>query len=559
MVTRPANGRSRPEARSRKHDKKYPETERGMSPGGRWLVCCSTALLPVSLMALHLLLAWLRLGGFSRIHSSTGAWLLALVRRVLLGGDYQAAAYAGFTPSTHCNTLFPWLVARLMSLWPGHEVEVGHMLSALSAGLVAWALFLLWHRVGGWIVGIAAAAATLWPAFLATAALIRYDTLAMALALLAVVSAIKLVGKGSWPAWGLPGLLVGLSYSAREYMVLPALAATLTALAIHTRTNGNRNLPSILAFGLGLTLGVMLFSWPLGQSPMEGLRAIHSYGFASGFQGQARSALEASRLGSMWPVFLPAMIGLVLALLVLRGRSRLPLLIMATAVLSFLPFGLSRTQSPQYYLMAHLLLVSCYAAYVAVIPWLWPRVALAALFLGSMAAWALHQESSPRQRGEGMTFHSEAWPVPAEDLELLLESVQQWAGSRPLLLVSDRVENLDGLFFVRTGRPPAFLWTNWMDHLDMLRAIYTGRQLCVLLIQGDPLPQQLSAWQPVGTTRAGAVTGIRYLLPAVEAPQAPGGCWRQEAGRIRGVCLQLAWLLGGQVGVGEALAGLDVP
>ncbi len=520
-------------------------------------------------MLLAMLLASLGLGlwldSFHDVRGSTSAWLSSFIARILLVGDFRAAAATSMIPNTIYNPLYPALVAGICSVtpWEWDPVLVSHCVSAASLGLAAWALWALWNVVGGSATACLASLACLFPPLLSTAAMARYDLPALALTLLSARCAQSAMGKpGTW-RWLLAGLLAGLAYNTREYMLAPALGAVLAAASVDlvmassrmgTRLARTRPLFLLVTLCLGLGLGTMAPPVLLGLSPAAGLEAVLGYGSQSQF-GSGRSLVEILYLDRL-PT--PLALGLLGMLAVTwRAPRRESTAVFWGMLLPFIAFLASAQQSPQYYLLGHVLVLSGIAGFLPPIPvdltisgirvGAIGRWALVVFSWSALAPWMLAQVPAMMVTGRANTtiFHSEGWPAwPGEPAEILSWAIEE-AGEIPLVVMSGSVENVDALAQIHGERPVAFLFREWSDRLTETRRIYDGQPLLLLAVEA--LDRELPAF-------AGALhMGIRgtenlharlFLLPGLK--QQPGiedPCLR--GGVIRGACLQREWLAGG--------------
>ncbi|RME20751.1 MAG: hypothetical protein D6798_19745, partial [Deltaproteobacteria bacterium] len=218
-------------------------------------------------------------GGFDTVRSSTGAWILAHVDLVWQVGDHVAAVVVSQVPNTTYDPLLPALLWAWRAVSgeadPAALVVTAHRLSAAGVGLCLVALGGFWSSVagggesagGGSRVAVAAlgAVAGLFPPLLATGGLVRPDTLACALTLAAVTTAVQARRAGGG-TWFLAGLLAGLTYLAREYTIGPALGAVAVAWLLAARQAGDWRpaAGSALAVALGLWVGAVPLCLALG-------------------------------------------------------------------------------------------------------------------------------------------------------------------------------------------------------------------------------------------------------------------------------------------------------
>ena len=525
----------------------------------------------LSAMVAGVVVLSLWLGHFSQVRGSTGAWLALHVERVLLVGDFQAAAGTSMIPNTIYDPLYPAMVAGLCAIWPGgaDPVWVGHAVSAASLVLGGCLLVGLWRHIGGWPTALLASLSLAFPPLVSTAGMVRYDLLAVALVLGVAGLGSTAVGRvGLW-RWAWVGLLAGLAYDTREFMLAPAGGA-LVALALldgwqarrwlRPRKARRRRILVPLVVAGGLLLGMAALPLALGLSPLGGLEALLGYGGRGQF-GSGRPMSEVLYVDRFW---LPLLLGLGgLGVAAWRGRQRAAAVALLGTLAPYALFLVSSQQSPQYYLLAHVLILSGWAGWLLLLPARgpalgalrlprgWLRLGVAALLVSLLAPWMLRRAPLLMVSGRANTtpFHSEAWPAwPDEPLELLQWALQQ-APAQPLLVVSGTVENMDALAAIHSGRPVAFLFREWTDRLDEALRIYDGEDVLVLSVEsperqhprwpGDQVLGQMTT--PNLGAQLSRVPGERRD-PRAEDPCIHGGV-------IRGACLQREWLAGGQEAV----------
>ena len=505
---------------------------------------------------------WLEM--FPLVHSSTGAWIMAQVVRALDVGDYAAAATIGRVPNASYNVLYPWLVkvvsSTALATWVGRNpVVVAHVLSAAFLGLAFVPLFVLWRRVGGIPAGVTGAAALCFPPVVATAALVRYESLAIALVLLAGWAAWHAATSGKWWTWFVAGFLVGLTYNAREYLVGSALAgvgaAWLGAVVsppVPGRTRWKQATTSLFLLIDGLIPGVVVLPVALGFWPQNGVVYLFSYA-ESGGAGPSR--FSQSQLYDLPRLAVPyglGLLGLLAAAIRFKGAKRLAVVVVIATVLPFALFPLSRQQSPQYYLLAKVLVLSGWAGLVAQIPWRSARAVVALALLAATVPWMLRQVP-PIARGEqspGFPWHSEAWPAKPGAPAEVVDWANRTGEKHPLVVVTSHIENLDALFTIRHHRPVASLYDpNWRTQLSQVALIYDGLDLFVLTVSSEhqvvrPPPEA----SVVERHRAPDLLATIYRVKGVKQP--PN--WRHPGYPcidFRGACLQRDWLEGGEAAV----------
>jgi len=520
----------------------------GGGPGRRGLAALAWGLLALSAAVGSTL--WLQawLGHFDAVRSSTGAWILAHVDLVQRVGDYKAAAAVSLVPNTTYNPLYPGLLT--VSGQVGTPLVVAaHRLAAAAVGICGVALALFWSRAGGGLVGLAAAVAVLFPPLLASGGLVRPDTLAVALSLLSVAAAARARSEGG-AAWFLGGVLAGLTYLAREFTVGPALGALSVAWLLAAWRD--RRLEPVLGSALLVVLGVAAGALPLplslGLSPWGGLDALLGYG-RTGHAGAAADSAAALLYLDVMPIPLAlALLGWVLALL--RGRDRGAVLVGLGALLPFAAFLLSAQQSPQYYLLGHVLFLSG----IAGLGLLWRRWPVQLVLAGVLLALALPSARAltPRlvqaDRNRHPRIHTEGWPCGPDEPAEIIDRAMEWVGDRPLLVSSGRVENIDALVPLRHHRPAAFVFANWQDRVPEIVSLYDGEPVYYLSVEGrtdgHPLPDGAVV---VDQWESAELSAVLALVSGRDAP--PGVDLCENGGPVRGACVQRAWLQLGDEGL----------
>ncbi len=504
---------------------------------------------------------WLEL--FPFVHSSTGAWIMAQVTRALDTGDYAAAATIGRVPNASYNVLYPWLVT-VASKVPlpglvGRPVAVAHLVSAAFLGLALLPLFALWRKVGGYAAGLLGAGALFYPTMVATAALIRYESLAVALILLAGWTAWGAARAEGWWRWVVAGLLVGLTYNSREYLVGSAVAGVGVAWVwavffppVEGRSRWKQATTSLFLLLDGLIPGVVVVPVMLGFWPQNGL--VYLFSYAEG-GGAGPSRFTSSQIYDVPRLAIPfglGLLGLLAAAIRSKGEKRLAVAVLVAILLPFLLFPLSRQQSPQYYLLAKVVLISGWAGLVALIPWPRARAVATAVVLATCIPWALKQVS-PVARGaqsQDTGWHSEAWPAEPGGPAEVVDWAHRLAGKRPLAVVTSHIENLDALFVIRHHRPVASLYDpNWREQLPQVALIYDGMDILVLTVSSEHRPVQ----PPPGAMLVAShqVPNLLARIHQVSGVEKPDN-WRHPGYPcldFRGVCLQRDWIEGGAAAV----------
>jgi len=515
------------------------------------------------------------MGGFGQLQGSTEAWLLAHVSRVLMTGDYAAATGVSMIPNTTWNSAYPVLVVGLTRLSDAHPTVVGQAISAGALGLGVLALARCWWSAGGPFPALAGALAMLFPPMVITGAMARYDSLAVALVLCVGWAVIEALERDSLWCWAGAGLLAGLAYNTREFMLAPALGGllmglTLATLALWRLGQGQRRplrLLAVLGCALGgLAVGFVPLPLALGLSPLSGLQALGSYSVHNRFGDPVpmHTMLYLDRFG--WAFGVGAL-GLLVALLrPWRGAERRAVWVLLALLLPFGAFVLSHQQSPQYYLLAHTLVLSGVAGLVGLLPWRWAQPVVLVGLLWPVAPWAtglirdgLDPESSTAGR-----LHTEAWPAEVGEPGRVMAWALEQAGDRAVVVVSGTVENIDALAPLEHGRPVAFLFREWLDRLDEAVLLYDGQDVLVLSVEGPhQSPNTIPGGVRIDRLETTTLLAELWVVPGLEAPYSrEHPCAR--GGQIRGACLQQVWLQGGDealrsrvLSLGERHGGLQ--
>ncbi len=505
-------------------------------------------------------------GSLAEVRSSTGAWLLAHIHRILIAGSYPAAAVASEIPNTFYNPLYPALVAGISTWLPGDWVRgptvVGHVVSAAALGLAALPLYALWRSVGGRAAGLVAVGALLFPPMVATASLVRYDTLAIVLVLLCAWAGWSAAQDGRTWKWAVAGLCAGLAYNTREFLSAPALGALATAWLVRAvpTYRGASDAPGrraaaadgargLAGAALGLAVGGVLLPVSLRLSPMGGVDAL--LGYAVRGEAVARPGTTLWETLYLQIVGLPLALGLVglgVTALLRRGAARQAALVLLGTLTPFVVFLVSDQQSPQYYLAAHVLVLSGLAGLLALLPWRVARWGLALAYLAVTWSWA---SSTVPQLNVGQVpprweLHTETWPAPAAEIGRIVDWAAENTGDDPLVVTSQRVENADSLFVIRHGRPAAFLFGHELESLmPRLISLYGGGEVVLFSVESHlgmhPVPP---VGEELGTVGNPRVSAVLYRLPGI-ADGEVGSCPSHNA--PRGACLQSDWNDGGEV------------
>ncbi len=505
-------------------------------------------------------------GPFSEVRSSTGAWLLAHIHRILIAGSYPAAAVASEIPNTFYNAFYPALVAALAATppgeWLGGPTVIGHTLSAAAFGFCALPLYMLWHRSGGRATGVMAAGALLFPPMIATASLVRYDSLAIALVLAAIWAAWTARRDGRVWQWLAAGLAVGLVYNTREFLTAPAVGGVATAWVLRLRAGQARALDrasrrawvddvarSAGFLLLGAALAGVLVPVALRLSPAGGVDALLGYAArGESVHRPGHSMLETLYLTVAWLPLGAGALGIALTALLQRGEARSGPLVLLGTLAPFAAFLISDQQSSQYYLLGHLLVISGIGGLVAIPPWRKVRWAVAGGAIVASLVWAVATvpDLNVGQVPPRWELHTEAWPAPPEEISRIIDWGADQVAGQPVVVTSQRVENADSLFAVRVERPSAFLFQHELDTLlPRLVALYGGRDVLLFSVESHlGHHPDLPVGTLLGTVGNNRVTGTLYLLPGIEDDGAVS-CPSHNA--PRGACLQLDWNEGGEV------------
>lgn len=513
---------------------------RSHGPPATWLA--GAALCTVAL-------TWLWAVGmpWTSVQGSTEAWLMAHAQRVAWIGRYAVAAEVGGLPNLATNPLYPWLIS-VLSPSPGAVVAVGHGVAGASLGAAALALWLAWRPLVGPWAAVGGASAVLLPTLAATAGQARYDSLAIALVLGVVAAASAGLRTASPRPWLVAGVLAGLAWSTREYLGVVAAVALVLPAALASRTAGTRRARQAPWVGVVL-LGLVAAAVPLvvGLDPTAGLRALVAYG---GDQGAGGQAVAQELLG-------PPVLRVGLALGVLgglaaawrSGASRRLGLPLVAALVPLAAFPLSAQQSPQYYVLGQVLVLSGAAGLLALAPSGWIRRALTVAWLGLLGGWS--SWATPRLltmgSASGVGLHSESWSDSRADMVAMVADAAALAGSRPLAFSSQRVENLDALAQLHLGRPVAWFFDNEFARVDDFMTAYQGQDLVLVLVDEQQRPSPATRAEALlATWHHGALRGRAWLVPGQSEPGQDPCTWTSTP---RGLCLQRDWLLGGFPGL----------
>jgi hypothetical protein len=496
------------------------------------------------------------LGGFGQLQGSTEAWLVAHVQRVLLAGDYAAATSVSMIPNTTWNSLYPALVVGLCRVLGAAPVVVGQALSAAALGLAMVALARCWSSAGGLVVGLAGALGLLFPPVVITAGMARYDLLALALVLTVAWAVITALERRSLLAWGAAGLLAGLAFHGREFMLAPALGALLVglllaALAAWRAESGLRRLRhvglALVCLLAGLALGVLPLPLLLGLDPLSGFHALTDYSLHNRF-GAQRSVPDLLYLDRFGWAFGVGALGF-LAALIRPGRAggRRAVLVILGVLLPFGAFLFSRQQSPQYYLLAHALLLSGAAGLVGLLPWRWARPIVLVALAAPVAPWtaSLIVDGLDPDRSTAGRLHTEAWPAEVGEPSRVMAWGLERAAGQPLIVVSGAVENIDALARIEHDRPVAFLFREWLDRIDEAVVLCDARDVLVLSVEGiHQQPNTVPGGMRMDRLETPNLVAELWVVPGQQAPPTREPRCARGA-QIRGACLQQAWLQGG--------------
>lgn len=514
-------------------------------------------------------LAWWT-GIFDHVRSSSGSFTSGIVYRILLFDDFRVAAWASQIPKVYYDNLYPILIA-LVSRTPlgellGGPVVVGHVLAAAALGLAALPLFALWRAVGGGAAGVAGAAALLFPPMVTTAALIRADNLSAALALLCAWTALWARRRGHWACWGLAGLLAGLIYVCREFYLGPALGGLGVAALLHVlearRDAGDLGAllrllwPAVTACVVGVLVGATLLPLALGHSPLVGVDAILQYGKTGPPSGEDFYRQWYAALYLDTHLVLPlalGLVGLILCAVRLRGPRREAALVLLGMVLPYGAFATSAQQSPQYYLLLHVLLLSGLAGLLALVPWMQARVVVATCLVALAVWWTA--TTVPTMLGldrRPWPYYSEAWPAPHEDVLKVTPWAMAQVKGAPLIFTGESLEHFREYLMVNHRRPLARVYPG--DPVTQYRHIanYYGKRCFVLSVTNSPYHPTVPGAEAVGFRKAGVLEA--RLMRVDPDPKVTAGV---DAGllRGRGIMQQGAWLDGGDARLRSFAAG----
>lgn len=523
-------------------------------------------LVPVAMVAA----VWLirqGLGGFGQLQGSTEAWILAHVQRVLMVGDFAAATGVSMIPNTTWNSLFPALVAGLSAILDASPASVGQAVSAAALGLGAVALGRCWWSAGGPVTGLAGALALLFPPVVITASMARYDMLALALVLCVGWAVIAALERDSLLAWGAAGLLAGLAFNTREFMLAPAVGALLAGqvllmVSAWRRGAGQRRplrlLLVLLCLLAGLGLGWFPLPLALGLHPFSGLHATGAYALHNRFGDRVplTTLLYLDRFG--WAFGVGALGLAVAALRPWRGRQRAAVLVLLGMLLPFVAFVFSRQQSPQYYLLAHVLVLSGAAGLVGLLPWRWAQPLVLVALAAPVAPWTMeliHDGLDPFESTAGR-LHTEAWPADVGEPGQVMGWGLDRAEGQPVVVVSGSVENIDALARLEHGRPVAFLFQQWIDRLPEAVGFCGGQDVLVLSVEAiHQPPNAIPGGMSIDRLETAHLKAELWVVPGrPPEPSREQPCAR--GGQIRGACLQQAWLEGGDAASKQRILSL---
>ncbi len=531
-----------------------------MSPRRSSLLWALAALiLPVTAVAA----LWSWTGLFDQIRSANGAWMTGYVKRILLFGDFDAAAWASQIPKVYYDSLYPTLIA-LLSLSPlgevvGGPVVVGHVLAAAAFGLSALPLFAIWRAVGGTEMGVTGSLALLFPPMVTTACLIAADNLAIALVLLCGWSALTACRRRHWSLWMLSGFLAGTVYNCREHLLGSALGGLGVALLMHCASVRESSgpgwffglkpiIPACLACLAGILAGATLLPLALGHSPLVGVHAIFQYGKIGPPVGEDFHRIWYQTLYLDTPLALPlglGVAGLVLAALRTNGRRRDAVLVLVGMILPYAAFPLSEQQSPQYYLLCHVLILSGLASFIMLIPWRLARGCTAVVLAALAATWAAHVV--PPMVGmysRPWTYYCEAWPVPAADVKRLIPWAMKQVGAAPLIVTGESLEHIREYFLVEFGHPVARVYEG--DPITQYRdiAAFYGKSTFVLSMTFTGSHPTVPGAEAVGFRQTAQ---MQARLMRIDPDPSAGRSVGMMNGR--GILQQGAWLTGGNPGL----------
>lgn len=473
------------------------------------------------------------------VHGSTEAWLMAQVQRTEWLGSYATAALVGELPNLASNPLYPALVA-LLSPGPEAAVVTGQLLAAASLGPALLALWVLWRRVVGGAAALAGAAALLLPAVTATALQARYDLPAVALVLGALaVAAGAGPGRTGVGRWALAGLLAGLATLCREYLGIVCVGV-LGLMGAREALAGRWRGPAVA--GVQVVMASTAVSLLLGLSPLAGLDNLLRYSAVS----EAARPVLGEVLGPL-PQRLALALGALGWLLALARPARGALLPLGALLLAFLAFLAFPQQSPQYYLLGTVLLLSGLAGLADRLPGRAAQLGggglIVLLGLGAGAAVAPSLVLQGSSSGTGL--HSEAWSESTEHLGKVVDMVLAGGEPQPVILSTMRVENLDAFAELRHDRPVAFAFPNDLARLEDFTSAFGGADVLLALVDHADRLEEGARIEALGAPRAterwGRLRVRVWLLPGRTAAQDP--CTWETT--LRGVCLQRDWLRGG--------------
>ena len=409
--------------------------------------------------------------------------------------------------------------------------------------------------------------ACLFPPMVITASMARYDTLAMALALCVAWAALEALRRDGFLTWALAGLAAGLAYNTREFVVLPALGCLATGLVLAALSGGSSRAGSRRLLGwlaqlalatLGLAIGGILPPLCLGLSPLSGYHALLGYGIHNQF-GDPPPLLVLLYLDRFWLPFGLGLLGLLVAAIRPWGSAdRRPPLLLLGMLVPVGAFLLSRQQSPQYYLLADVVLLSGIAGILSLLPRHWLRMVALALLVLPVWPWTMQrirEGLGPIATGSGL-LHSEAWPADLGEPDRVVAWAVEQSETRPLILVSGTVENIDALACLHHDRPVAFLFREWLDRLPEAVALFQGRDALVVSIEANHLPRNdIQDGVRLDRLETSHLVSELWVVPGRRAPTSrEPPCAR--GGQVRGACLQLAWLEGGEDSVRQRILSL---
>ena len=122
-----------------------------------------------------------------------------------------------------------------------------------------------------------------------------------------------------------------------------------------------------------------------------------------------------------------------------------------------------------------------------------------------------------------------------------VDEVVAAAGSGPLVLSSQRVENLDAYAELRHQRPIAFVFPNELDRARDFVPAFGGADVRLVVVDHREQPVEMDVSGMVAQTTHGALRARTWVLPGATSSEDP--CtWDYTP---RGFCLQRDWLSGG--------------